>query len=179
MNRTDQEAHMTVTQTRYSTTDTAKLIRKALKDAFPGQKFSVRSNSYAGGSSIDVRWTDGPTAARVDEVVGGYQGADFNGMIDLKEYRDSTLLVDEDGTFEEVSYGVDFVQTHREYSEPVEAAAKAQIVDLAGADGFDYNGRYDVAVDRETGALSACGGQHVSDTYGSSILHRHLHVTAL
>ena len=47
-----------------SLTDTAKLIRATLKAKFPGIKFSVRSSRYAGGSSIDVRWNDGPGQRR-------------------------------------------------------------------------------------------------------------------
>jgi len=43
-----------------STADTAKRVRKALKHYFPAVKFSVHSKVYSGGSSIDVRWTDGP-----------------------------------------------------------------------------------------------------------------------
>lgn len=74
-----------------STTDTAKVIRKALKRAFPKVKFSVRSDSYSGGSSIDVSWTDGPTSDQVDEVVKRYAGATFDGMIDLKSYVTATL----------------------------------------------------------------------------------------
>jgi len=45
--------------TRYDkdrrTTDTAKLIRKELKARFPQVKASVRTQYFAGGSSIDVR----------------------------------------------------------------------------------------------------------------------------
>ena len=51
----------------FDTVETAKLIRKALKAKFPGVKFSVRSRKYAGGSSIDVVWTDGPAAKAVDK----------------------------------------------------------------------------------------------------------------
>ena len=39
-----------------STVATADAMRKALKAAFPGVKFSVRSKVYAGGSSIDVSY---------------------------------------------------------------------------------------------------------------------------
>ena len=54
-------------QTRYiSTTETAKIIRQELAKAFPGIKFSVKSKSYSGGSSIDVGWTDGPTPKMVE-----------------------------------------------------------------------------------------------------------------
>lgn len=37
-----------------SVADMAKELRKALKAAFPGQKFSVTSKSYSGGASIHV-----------------------------------------------------------------------------------------------------------------------------
>lgn len=39
----------------------AKLIRKLLKETYPGQKFSVTSHRYAGGSHITLHWVDGPT----------------------------------------------------------------------------------------------------------------------
>ncbi|HEY6731870.1 MAG TPA: LPD29 domain-containing protein [Solirubrobacterales bacterium] len=155
--------------------ETAKLVRAALKESFPGQKFSVRSSTYAGGASIDVTWIDGPTQPAVNEVVKQFEGATFDAMIDLKDYKPPTLLANEDGTYEELSYGADWVQTDRRYSEGVEADAKARIEELAGVDGFDYNGRYDVDVDRETGDLFACTGQCLSETYGSSILHRYLY----
>lgn len=72
------------TQPRYlSTAETATLIRAALKKAFPGQKFSVRSSNYSGGSSVDVSYTDGPTQEAVEKVAGAYAGARFDGMIDL------------------------------------------------------------------------------------------------
>ena len=37
-----------------SAAETAKIIRRALTDAFPNVKFYVRSDSYSGGASIDV-----------------------------------------------------------------------------------------------------------------------------
>ncbi len=36
------------------TTELAKEVRKILKKVFPDTKFSVRSDIYSGGSSIDV-----------------------------------------------------------------------------------------------------------------------------
>jgi len=74
----------TATSPRYiDTKDQAKLVRAALKKAFPGQKFSVTIDRYAGGSSIDVRWTDGPLTKDVDAVAWAYRGGSFDGMIDL------------------------------------------------------------------------------------------------
>lgn len=101
---------MSETIKHYSTTETASLIRAELKSAFPGVKFSVRSRSYSGGSSINVSWTDGPTAKEVDRVAGQFAGASFDGMIDLKSYHDSTFRG------ETVRFGADYVFTNRKIS---------------------------------------------------------------
>jgi len=77
-----------------SVAETAKLIRPQLKAHFPGIKFSVRSSSYAGGASIDISWTDGPTTTEVDAVVGAYESKSFDGSIDLGCYWKSWLLPD-------------------------------------------------------------------------------------
>lgn len=74
-----------------SCADTAKLVRKALKEAFPGQKFSVRSSTYSMGASINVSWTDGPQTADVDKVIGCFAGSGFDGMIDLKTSKSHWL----------------------------------------------------------------------------------------
>src|SRR3990167_7466408 len=87
---------MSTTQekTYLSCAETAKLVRTALRDAFPGVKFSVRSDTYAGGASIRVRWTDGPTSDAVERVAGVFAGADFDGMVDLKVYAEHWLHPD-------------------------------------------------------------------------------------
>ncbi len=69
-----------------SAAETAKLVRQALKDAHPGVKFSVRSHNYAGGASVRVNWTDGPTCREVEATANRYAGADFDGMTDMKSY---------------------------------------------------------------------------------------------
>jgi len=72
----------------YTTVETAKEIRKALKAAFPKVKFSVRSDSYSGGSSIRVSY-DKPGMPRsvVERVTDQFEGASFDGMVDLKSYK--------------------------------------------------------------------------------------------
>jgi len=114
--------------TRFSTTDTAKLIRKEVKHYFPNVKFTVRSHSYSGGSSINVSWVDGPTSKEVDLVVKRFEGASFDGMIDLKSYKPSVFTILEGSTLPvEVSYGVDFVFTNRELS----SEFKAELAEIA------------------------------------------------
>jgi hypothetical protein len=107
---------MSATNDRYlSCVDTAKLVRKALRADFPGVKFSVRSSTYAGGASIDVGWTDGPTSKQVDGTLKLYEGASFDGMIDLKSYHDS-ILMGENGP-EVVHFGADYVMGQRRVSD--------------------------------------------------------------
>ena len=91
---------MTTAETRYiSTTETAAIIRRTLKPRFPGVKFSVRSHSYAGGSSINVHWDDGPRAKDVDAVLAGFEGKGFDGMIDLAYRNESWLMPDGSARF--------------------------------------------------------------------------------
>lgn len=92
----------------YSLTETAKLIRQALKAAFPLTKFSVRSKSYSGGCSITTCWTDGPTTKQVDAIQKHFQGASFDGMIDLKSYNAPS-----EWNGERVTFAPDFVFTSR------------------------------------------------------------------
>lgn len=66
------------------TTAVAKEVKQVLKKTFPNTKFSVRSDMYSGGSSIDVRWTNGASEDKVEQAIGQYHGSEFDGMIDLK-----------------------------------------------------------------------------------------------
>jgi len=94
--------------TYISRTDTAKLIRKALKEHFSDTKFSVKCRT--GSASIEVEWTDGPTAKSVESIVKVFEGASYDGMYDSKTYNYSTL------NGEEVQYGADYVIARRNYS---------------------------------------------------------------
>jgi hypothetical protein len=67
-----------MTRQYLSGAETAKLMRLALKESFPGVKFSVRSDY----NSVNVRWTDGPNAKMVEAVADNFQGGYFDGMID-------------------------------------------------------------------------------------------------
>jgi len=72
--------------------ETAKLIRKDLKSQFPKIKFSVRSDTYSGGASIRVYWTDGPTPDQVENVVNVYESKGFDGSIDLAYGKTAFIL---------------------------------------------------------------------------------------
>lgn len=77
-----------------SCAETAKLVRAALKKQFPGVKFSVRSDVYSGGASIDIGWVLGPTTKEVDSVGKQYASASFDGMIDMEVSWNHWLLPD-------------------------------------------------------------------------------------
>jgi len=73
-----------------SCAETAKYVRRALAESFPGFKFSVRSDHNA----VNVRWTDGPRTAEVEPVAKQYQGGGFDGMIDMAYNRSHYLRPD-------------------------------------------------------------------------------------
>jgi hypothetical protein len=83
-------------------------IRRELKKAFPGIRFSVKSESFTGGNSIDISWTDGPTGKQVEEITDRYQKGSFDGMEDLYTYNREE--------FPRVFGGAKYVHTHRSIS---------------------------------------------------------------
>lgn len=97
----------------------AKNIRTELKRAFPGIKFSVTSQCFAGGDSIDVSWVDGPTTEEIDKILNKYEEGSFNGMEDIYEYNNDQ--------FPEVYGGAKYVMGQRSLSETAyNKAAKGQ-----------------------------------------------------
>lgn len=143
------------------TADVAKLVRAALKAKFPGQKFSVRSDSYAGGSAVRVEWTDGPTWHEVEQILSQYAGSRFDGMIDL-QYHAEHVLCPEHGPgvvriyghgagldrevpegrcceqAEPVTMGADYVQGQRRISPGYRAQLEAEIVAKYAVDPLSY-----------------------------------------
>jgi hypothetical protein len=60
--------------------DTAKKIRKVLKEHFPDTKFSVTSNR----TSVSVKWTDGPMKPDVEAILKQFES---RGPMDMSDYR--------------------------------------------------------------------------------------------
>jgi len=67
-------------------------IRMELKAAFPGVKFSVRSEGYSMGCSIDIDWTDGPTKEAVKMITNKYEYGTFDSMTDCAGSIDSQFV---------------------------------------------------------------------------------------
>lgn len=96
----------------------AKQIKSELKAAFPSVKFSVKSDSFAGGDAVRIRYEDGPTTKQVDEIVGKFQEGSFNGMEDIYEYDNRNNDLPQ----------VKYVQVARDKSE----AKKAEVMGMIG-----------------------------------------------
>lgn len=66
------------TEIEYSRQETAQLVKAALRGAFPGVRFSVRSSSSGGYASVSVRWvadaSGEPSEQAVEAVCAAYRG---------------------------------------------------------------------------------------------------------
>lgn len=146
------------TKARYLTaSETAKLVRAALKRSFASIKFSVRSKTYSGGASIDVSWTDGPTGSQVSEIIKQFEGGRFDGMVDYAYSVDHWLAPDGTATLahshgsactggldpekfgsqhqagsELVRFGADYIFAHRDVSDATLAPFVAKYLDRMG-----------------------------------------------
>jgi hypothetical protein len=86
----------------------SKNLKIELQKAFPGINFSVKSESYSMGCSIDVRYTDGPNVEDVRKIADKYQEGSFDGMNDLYSYSDQV--------FTDVFGGAKYVYCQKEES---------------------------------------------------------------
>lgn len=109
-------AHLAQGDDRYSGKLAAANVRTELRRAFPGVKFSVRKSSHG---TVNVRWTDGPTAAEVQDIASKYKRGHFNGMEDIYE--------DERPAWCEVFGGAEYVFCDREESDALIARAIEQV----------------------------------------------------
>jgi hypothetical protein len=133
----------------FSCAETAKLVRAALKESFPGVKFSVRSSVYSGGASINVNYVDGPSYDQVKRVVGMFEGSYFDGMTDYKGSNYGSL----DG--QEVRFGADFIFVNRKFTAPILTGAASEVLNKYGLDNevvIDSGGQYSGAYIKSVGA---------------------------
>ena len=120
---------------RATPAEVAKQVRADLALAFPGVKFSVRSESR-GTSSVSVHWIDGPTTQRVDDIVDRYQMGDFDGRDDSYNYRAEREIR------AGVEYSVRWVMTTRHMSDTAATRFMALIQQYRG----DIDGKPDYEI---------------------------------
>lgn len=95
----------------------AKMIRAELKAAFPTVTFKVTSKSFSMGDSVHIDWTNGPTAADVDAIVGKYEYGHFDGMDDSYHYSNRRDDIPQSK----------YVSTDRHYTDEARRAALAYV----------------------------------------------------
>ena len=101
----------------------SKLLRQELKEKFPGADFSVRSDRFSMGESIDVFWLDGPATNKVDNIVKKYEDID----------RDPS-------TGEILAGGNRYASTNRRYSAETRKKAESEIELIYGANANNKTG---------------------------------------
>jgi len=115
---------------------TAKKIKERLTALYPRVKFSVTSDTFSMGNSVDIRWTDGPTSDAVNAITKQYQYGSFDGMTDSYDYSgiDSALGCD----------GAKYVHCHRRTSPEYQVRIAAKAEEHYGKlnpDDFGYRGK--------------------------------------
>lgn len=78
------------------TRKTTQLLKKYLTEKF-GVKFSVRTEKYSGGSSMNVSYVGGPAKGKVEAIVNRLQYGSFNSMEDIYEHKNDAecgLIID-------------------------------------------------------------------------------------
>jgi hypothetical protein len=77
------------------------------------------------GASIDISWTDGPSADQVSAITNRFEGASFDGSIDLKSYKHHARLASGEIVIlegalpegaEELHFAADYIFTHRSFT---------------------------------------------------------------
>ncbi len=116
---------MTNTKTKSTVALAAQDIRAALKTAFAGTKFSVRSESFSMGNAVRIEWVDGPSSKQVEAVVGRFEAGSFDGMTDM--YNNAAK---DPSTPHRAKY----VTCTREISPEVSRAVRERIEAMCGGD---------------------------------------------
>lgn len=158
---------------RLTPAGTAVYVRARLKADFPGIKFSVRSERYSGGASIRIRWTDGPSVQAVEKSCSHFERSWFDGMTDMRHYKDNILLLSPEGDLELVAPGVDYVNGDRDISPQFQTALIAYatvLVRQQAGEQFDLDTTYTTAFATEWGLCPS----HYSGHALVSWLSRHL-----
>lgn len=109
----------------------AAAIKAELQTAFPGVKFSVKSDSYSMGDSVHIGWEDGPTCKQVDELTCKYQYGSFNSMEDMYEHTNSREDIPQ----------TKYVSSSRTQSETVKALLPTFETIFCGTDSTDWHNK--------------------------------------
>ncbi|WP_311208743.1 MULTISPECIES: LPD29 domain-containing protein [unclassified Aeromicrobium] len=118
----------------YTVKETGAAIRRALKAAFPGVKFSLRGSRGTGYGWFSLSWTDGPTTWAVDEITNGFRSSYFDGMDDSTRHIPATMAVEDDGVIREHRWSCNGVNSERNYTDEARAWSRAYVDAHGGAE---------------------------------------------
>jgi len=117
-----------------SAVETGKALRKALKAAFPGVKFSVKMSRGTAYGSFSISWTDGPNTSAVNVIADAFAGKGFDGMTDSTTFTGN--VIEHNG--EQFITGAGYVHASRSNSDNAKALA-AQILADEGYTGSELD----------------------------------------
>jgi hypothetical protein len=123
-------------------------LRIELKAAFPGVKFSIRSDY----NSVRIAWTDGPRTAEVEAITSKYSAGSFDGMTDSYNYQRSP--------FTEVYGSAQYIFENRSHSVLALTAAAEIVAARYGYQPFNIRQSYD-----GSGYIDCCDHNHQSEVY--------------
>jgi hypothetical protein len=106
-------------------------LRIELKKAFPGVKFSIRSDY----NSVRIAWTDGPTTDHVKAITGKYEGGHFDGMDDSYHHSRSP--------FTSVFGSAKYIFENRSYSVATMTTAAEAVAKKYGYEPFNVKTSFD------------------------------------
>ena len=117
-------------------------IKRALHEAFPDVKFSVRLSRYSGGHSIDVSWTDGPTGKQIKTILDRFDGEGFDGMTDCSYYCGERMFKGE-----RIDLNSGYVRGGRSYSREFLRTVAARLCSEMGIEAPALHPEYACLVD--------------------------------
>ncbi len=178
--------------------ETAKLIRRHLALAFPGQKFTVRTERFSMGTAANVSWIDGPTVAQVEAVTDPFAFGGFDGTVDssytvtswyctehgasirhtegTEGQRGSVRAVDDVSCCLDavpVSFGAKYVSASRTLSEDFRALLLDDLANALGVE-VDPRGTVGAFIDRD-GDVHPCEERE----YAMTLVHQLAGTTAV
>lgn len=145
------------------TKDVAKVARKILATTFPGVKFSVTIDRFSGGSSVHIRWTDGPTDRQVNDAIGFLAGVepDYEAG-EGQRYKKGHILVNG-----KPRQSYCWVSTSRDYSDTFTARIEQRLARKRGAgEGDRFDRENELYRERHRATLSPEGHLVVFSPYG-------------
>lgn len=138
---------LTFTRREYTVVETGKEIRRALREAFPGVKFSLRGSRGTGYGWFSLDWTDGPTTRQVDALTNSFRSSYFDGMDDSTHTIPATMYAGDDGEVVEHRYSCNGVNSQRGYGPEADQWARTYIDAHGGPELFcgDYHADHGLA----------------------------------